>query len=368
MGFVKKTWLPRLGTGLNKFSNAGTAENLILTNTPDEITQQGDAFTAENMNQLEERIYNAFVSGSGQNFLVNGDFCVFQRGTGGTMTAAESGYCADKWYLGPGTGQSYTWAKDGGLSLTFDFGDTMAHLRQKIEPRVLACLSARQVCVSMEANKKDSVQVSVNGQPMVFDNGYGAVVFSAFTAADGCLDISFDVSEPQNPETPMKPNIKISYIKMELGDAPTPFFPKPIREEIQDCQRFFCKSFPIDVAPANGNSVIMYQGALDIVNNCKLTVRFPVSMAAVPVMRRYGNDDGFWICQYPDPTSTVASGGKEVMELNGNSIIAFKEPNTDGFFVATVSSAEHYYSVAGNWTAEVDEFAISALYGEGGTR
>lgn len=55
MGFIKKVWKARKGEGLNKFSIEG--ENPVsIVNMPDNITQAGDAFTADNMNGLEKRI------------------------------------------------------------------------------------------------------------------------------------------------------------------------------------------------------------------------------------------------------------------------------------------------------------------------
>lgn len=58
MAFSKKTWLARLGSGLNKFKFGQTGEIKELINVPDEITQAGDALSAENLNNLEQRIYD----------------------------------------------------------------------------------------------------------------------------------------------------------------------------------------------------------------------------------------------------------------------------------------------------------------------
>ncbi|MBS6475446.1 MAG: hypothetical protein KH354_05635 [Clostridiales bacterium] len=63
MSFNKKTWKARQGVGLNKFSD-GNGNMLVLTNTPDSITEVGDSFSADNMNDLETRIANGIADGA----------------------------------------------------------------------------------------------------------------------------------------------------------------------------------------------------------------------------------------------------------------------------------------------------------------
>lgn len=61
MAFEKRTWLARLGQGLNKFfiGEKDAEGKQELTNAPDSITQQGDVISADNLNDLEDRIDNA---------------------------------------------------------------------------------------------------------------------------------------------------------------------------------------------------------------------------------------------------------------------------------------------------------------------
>lgn len=62
MAFLKRTWLARIGTGLNKFiiGNKDSEGKQTLTNAPDSVTQQGDVISAENLNDLEDRIEAGF--------------------------------------------------------------------------------------------------------------------------------------------------------------------------------------------------------------------------------------------------------------------------------------------------------------------
>lgn len=61
MAFLKRTWLARIGTGLNKFliGDKDGEGKQTLTNSPDSVTQQGDVISAENLNDLEDRIETA---------------------------------------------------------------------------------------------------------------------------------------------------------------------------------------------------------------------------------------------------------------------------------------------------------------------
>ena len=62
MAFLKRTWLARLGTGLNKFliGDKGADGKQTLTNSPDTVVQEGDVISAENLNDLEDRIEDEF--------------------------------------------------------------------------------------------------------------------------------------------------------------------------------------------------------------------------------------------------------------------------------------------------------------------
>lgn len=62
MAYERRTWYQRLGQGLNKFliGEKDAEGKQELTNAPDSITQQGDVISADNLNDLEDRIGNAF--------------------------------------------------------------------------------------------------------------------------------------------------------------------------------------------------------------------------------------------------------------------------------------------------------------------
>lgn len=59
MAFQTKIWQARRGVGLNKFSIDGAAP-VTVVNVPDQVLVAGDAFSEENMNDLEQRIALAY--------------------------------------------------------------------------------------------------------------------------------------------------------------------------------------------------------------------------------------------------------------------------------------------------------------------
>lgn len=62
MAFIKRTWLARIGIGLNKFiiGSPDSQGRQTLTSSPDTISQEGDVISAENLNDLEDRIETGF--------------------------------------------------------------------------------------------------------------------------------------------------------------------------------------------------------------------------------------------------------------------------------------------------------------------
>jgi len=58
--YEKNNWKARQGTGLNKFTETERSENtVVLTNTPDSVSVPGTPFSADNMNHIEQGIFEA---------------------------------------------------------------------------------------------------------------------------------------------------------------------------------------------------------------------------------------------------------------------------------------------------------------------
>ncbi len=86
--------------------------------------------------------------------------------------------------------------------------------------------------------------------------------------------------------------LQIAAVKLELGsvstlanDAPAVF-----GEELRKCQRYYWKSFPQNVAPANGAGragSIQYVAPNSGVGYCSVEVQFPVNMRTAPTVTFY---------------------------------------------------------------------------------
>lgn len=93
-------------------------------------------------------------------------------------------------------------------------------------------------------------------------------------------------------------------VQVEPGTIATPFEQRPIGAEIALCQRYFCKSFPIDIAPANnlgtgppggGNQLTIFNTTVG--NSYSNFQRFPVPMRRAPDMVAFNSENanaGSW--------------------------------------------------------------------------
>jgi len=141
-------------------------------------------------------------------------------------------------------------------------------------------------------------------------------------------------------------------VQVEPGTIATPFEQRPIGAEIALCQRYFCKSFPIDIAPANnlgtgppggGNQLTIFNTTVG--NSYSNFQRFPVPMRRAPDMVAFNSENanaGSW--------SIYNSAGA----LNSSyATTAAFSPHHTGFLVAyggltTVTVAN------GAWTASAE--------------
>jgi hypothetical protein len=118
-----------------------------------------------------------------------------------------------------------------------------------------------------------------NTTPYVWQTGN---YFSTSNQVNACDNVSNDFN--------------ISQIKLELGPSATPFISKSIREEVSDCQRYFQKTYDIDVDPGtvdNNGRVLSYSsGHSNADHTMKLTWNLPTRMRNTPTLVSYSSLDG----------------------------------------------------------------------------
>ena len=62
MAYTRTNWIARVGTALNRFLKTNeTSTEVELTNDPTGVTTAGTPFTVDNMNKIEQGIYDAHV-------------------------------------------------------------------------------------------------------------------------------------------------------------------------------------------------------------------------------------------------------------------------------------------------------------------
>jgi hypothetical protein len=83
----------------------------------------------------------------------------------------------------------------------------------------------------------------------------------------------------------------LTRVKLSLGTEASGFVARPYGTELALCQRYFCKSYNVDVAPATATTVGL-QGFVvgtATTGTLRATVKFPVSMRATPTVLAYDN-------------------------------------------------------------------------------
>lgn len=107
MAFVTKTWKDRLVeyAGRRKLKNVATGEEVLMDVSRSEgtVSQAGDAFSAANMNNLEQRIKNEFdtvnSSLNGMKFGIDGDGNYGYYGADGSLIPFKSGFGGANIYM-----------------------------------------------------------------------------------------------------------------------------------------------------------------------------------------------------------------------------------------------------------------------------
>ena len=137
MAFVTKTWKDRLVevSGRRKLKNVSTNEEIIydVSRSEGTIMQVGDQFSAENMNNLEQRIKTEFDSVNsslgGLKFGIDGDGNYGYYGADGSLVPFSSfHYHTEKLLTKEGT----TYSIDCGFDVKFAFTKNRDHVINSI--------------------------------------------------------------------------------------------------------------------------------------------------------------------------------------------------------------------------------------------
>jgi hypothetical protein len=135
-----------------------------------------------------------------------------------------------------------------------------------------------------------------------------------------------------NNATPANTNIDITGVQLEEGSVVTPFEQRPIGTELALCQRYYEKSYNIDVTPGTANSAAYIQ-EYSISGSLRFIVDFKTSKRAVPTIVIY------------NPRLNNTTGSAWRLEDNANIGVTPGPTSTEGFHTGGVGSLSfgNYY-------------------------
>jgi len=382
---MKRTTAPGSSSGLYVDDNPalGVVGTLLVAEdrnaTQEElanlITGAGLSLSGADLTQVLQAV-KTFAYLPMRNILVNGDMRIDQRNEGTTKTftaAAGRAYGVDRWFV-QCTGANVTGQRVAGdvgkyaYKITGAASNTQTRFGQIIEAENAASLKSRVVTVSLYA-KADSART-------VTWRAYHANAADDWTGsteiANGTIDLttsaalktfSFNaganagngISIELRTESALLAGAYVQYelVQLEVGAFNTPFEHRPFGSELRLCQRYFEKSFPIGVKPANSgdtnpqsyNSQVSFCiGMQEAGISAHATHSYKVTKRGTTQMTAYGSSTGSWYrLRIPSAggdlvtvTFTVFNHGFSVTQGpaigDGNASVAFGHWTADAEF------------------------------------
>jgi hypothetical protein len=285
-----------------------SADNTV-TRLP--VGSTGDTIVADSSTSTGLRYQGSIAAG--KNFLINGNFDIWQRGT----SFASSGYLADRWTDGGvlasiTASQQTATAPDGSryyLRFTSTGTGSYKELYQFLETNTAAALWGRTVTFSIKLRRDSTFNANfaiVLDKSSTIDAGTGASwttigstsvtgsslstttwTTSSFTAAipnDGTANsIRIRIYYTTNP--PNGAYVEFAQAQLELGSVPTTFSRAggTIQGETSACQRYYFRMTPGSAYGPIGIGLATSGAASEI------DVTVPVSMRVPPTSVQYGN-------------------------------------------------------------------------------
>lgn len=210
--------------------------------------------------------------------------------------------------------------------------------------------------------------VSMPGSPSAgtwdYENGTGMWVVFALASGSSLATSTLDEwqtgnfiasSNQVNACDSASNNFRLSQVQLESGDTAAPFQTRSFTDEVSLCQRYYCKSYPLDSDPnedlgSNPRQTVNGLYYLNVDNNGGLgnlgglTIRYPVEMRAAPsvVLKNYytGNTNAW---------AQRSSGADETVSVFGSSSVSVHIEVND----ASINNGTPNM-LRGHWTADAE--------------
>lgn len=184
-------------------------------------TQEGDNYGANEVNE-ERKVINQL---SNPNLLINGDFKIWQHGTG-FENVTEYIYTADRWMLyGSAQNKMMIKKETKGASI-------IGTVVQKLE----LCLRGEIVTISakIDGHVFKTIANAINDTWKSYPvNEDGKNIVFAIQTTSANITIIEMYLQNTNSQIPYH----VEWVKIECGEIATPFVPRPWAEELMLCQR-----------------------------------------------------------------------------------------------------------------------------------
>jgi hypothetical protein len=248
---------------------------------------------------------------AGKNFVINGDFDIWQRGTS-TTTNANYG-SADRWWMYYGAGTS-TFSREStivptGSTYSLKIAQSVAtntnlQVLQSIESLNAVAMAGKTVTISglfaasasttliLDVVYSTATDVTPSGSwtgATVVTSGTGTVSTTAsFSRITGVYTIPSTAKSVMarivSTSVTSGTSVYAAQIQLELGNVPTTFTPAggTIQGELAACQRYYFRN------TAEGTYSIFGFGSAGISTNVQLLMPFPVRMRIAPTTLETG--------------------------------------------------------------------------------
>ena len=290
-----------------------------------------------------------------RNRLINGSFWVDQRNAGTALSliaAAAPVYTVDRWYAAA-TGANITGQQVAGavLPVAYKFtgatGNTGTLFGQRIESANTYDLVNKNVTVSLRvasssittltwtayyANSVDnfSAKTQIATGTLAISSAMSAYSFTFNAAANAAkgICIEFTTGALTAAQT-----LQYEAIQLELGVVATNFEWRPLSVLIYLCERYFRKSYLIEVKPGTVTNIASLGTYFQIGGNCDLFLIFPQKMRATPTIVAYNLATGAansvitytsgWSASYRTPNyQNVSAAGATIDIITSDTFIS----------------------------------------------